>query len=233
MYLSYDEMLLILEMLSASEINKFCKVNKDFNRFCKDKRGYISKIILKNDYKFKYFPREFNYPPILRFLKFINYNENRNINNALLHAIQLAPRNSKLQIIKFLIKNGANNISQALRLTYDDEIINYLEKKIKKFNQTGGNYFNDYEDLKKRIYYAKNKKPFTSEMISNAMIKYKELYDNVTDSSDYIYLKDLIKKVLKNENKREIIEEIKIIDKEINKLLDFAFMQEDFEKFDF
>ncbi len=65
------------------------------------------------------------------------------------------------------------------------------------------------------------------------MIKYKELYDNVTDSSDYIYLKDLIKKVLKNENKQEIIEQIKIIDKEINKLLDFAFMQEDFDKFNF
>ena len=184
MYLSYDEMLLILEMLSASEINKFCKINKDFNRFCKDdkNKGYISKIILKNDYKFKYFPREFNYPPILRFLKFINYNENnRNINNTLLQAIELAPRNSKLQIIKFLIKNGANNINQALNLTYDDEIINYLEKKIKKFNQTGGNYFNDYDNLKKRIYYAKNKKPFTSEMISDAMVKYKELYDNVID----------------------------------------------------
>ena len=169
----------------------------------------------------------------MRFLKFINYNENnRNINNTLLQAIELAPRNSKLQIIKFLIKNGANNINQALNLTYDDEIINYLEKKIKKFNQTGGNYFNDYDNLKKRIYYAKNKKPFTSEMISDAMVKYKELYDNVIDSSDYIYLKDLIEKVLKNENKREKIEQIKIIDKEINKLLDFAFMQEDFEKFD-
>ena len=260
MYLTYDEMLLILEMLSASEINKFCKINKDFNRFCKDdqNKGYLSKIILKNDYKFKYFPREFNYPPILRFLKKINYNENKNINNALLQTIELAPTNSKLQIIKFLIKNGANNINQALNIAlnivFDDEIINYLEKrlkkqldnnqigsgkrkskekKIKKFNQKGGNYYDDYEDLKERIHYVKNNKPFTSEMISNAMIKYKELYDNVTDSSDYIYLKDLIKKVLKNENKQEIIEQIKIIDKEINKLLDFAFMQEDFDKFNF
>lgn len=230
MYLSGDNFFLILEKLNASGINKLCKLNKKINKFCKNpnNKNYISKIILKNEYNFEYFPHNYPYNSIHRFLKNIHYGESKNINKALLHTIEMAPKRNKLQIIKFLIKNGANNINEALNITYNEEIKNYLNTQL----QVGGDYYEDYNELEKRIYYAKNNIPFTLDMISNAMIKYRELYDNVSESSDYNYLKKMIKKVLESEEINEEIQgQMEIIDKEIKKLLDFAFMEEDFQKF--
>lgn len=128
--------LILLQMshLKYKDIQNLCSVSKRINQICKANKATISKYVLKNDYGFTKFPKNINYPDIVKYIINIRnvfpYKSKDNEKwkqNILNWAISWG----RLQVVKFLVKNGINNLDQSLldAVGSDNlEIVKFLTK---------------------------------------------------------------------------------------------------------
>jgi hypothetical protein len=206
---------LILEYISRlkyKDIQKLCRNNTRINKICKANKNTIAKYVLQNDYLFTKFPNNINYTNIMKYIQ--------NIHNIFpfpstnLKKITewktniLAVSNGHLQVVKFLVKNGVNNLNRSfldsvkkdeptIRQSSNVQIKNILKSKI-----SGGNVKNPIK-VKKQSKTVNIKKP--SKTV------------NIKKSSKTVNIKNINYKVLSNKKKDCIKKKVGIVMNELKK----------------
>lgn len=134
---------LILKQMSHlkyKDIQNLCSVSTRINKICKANKITIAKYVLKNNYGFTKFPKNINYPNIVKYIINIHnvfpYNSKDN-KKWKQNILNWAASWGRLEVVKFLVKNGINNLDQSL---LDAVGSNNLEI-VKFLTQSGANNF--------------------------------------------------------------------------------------------
>jgi hypothetical protein len=199
--------LILLQMshLKYKDILNLCSVNTQINKICKANKSTIAKYVLKNDYGFTKFPKDINYTDIVKYIISIrnvlpyNYKDNKQWKQNLLNwaaswgrlrVVKFLVKNGidnldqtlldavasgNLEIVKFLIESGANNFEKAIRKAKKQrnvEILDFLKKQVPL--QTGGS--NKKSKSKNKINYkvlSNKKKSCVKKKIGIVMKEFK------------------------------------------------------------
>jgi len=163
---------LILEYISHlkyKDIQELCRTNTRINKICKANKNTIAKYVLQNDYLFTNFPNYIDYTSVVKYIQeihdifpypFKNLEKRskwktdvlewaaswgrlqivefliKNGANNLNKLLLNAVKNNNLEIVKLFVENGANNIEQSMKKSSNVEIINFLKSKVTL--QSGG-----------------------------------------------------------------------------------------------
>lgn len=155
--------LILLQMshLKYKDILNLCSVNTQINKICKANKSTIAKYVLKNDYGFTKFPKDINYTDIVKYIINIHnvYNP-KDTKRWKQNLLNWAASWGRLQVVKFLVKNGIDNLDQTLLDAVGSgnlEIVKFLiksgdnnfEKAIRKAKKQGNVEILDF--LKKQV----------------------------------------------------------------------------------
>jgi hypothetical protein len=114
---------LILEYISHlkyKDIQELCRTSTRINKICKTNKNTIAKYVLQNDYLFTNFPNYIDYISVMKYIQEIHNifpfpcKNLKKITKWKTDVLEWAVFWGRLEIVKFIIKNGVNNLNRAL-----------------------------------------------------------------------------------------------------------------------